>query len=268
MIRLAAFDLDGTLMGADQQLTPRVKAAVAAAQSRGVCVTLATGRMFRATLPYARELGITAPLICYQGGWIQAQNGEVMYRVPLDTGLARMAIELACAEGWHTVLYADGQLYIQELAHPVAFYDGLLGSDMTIGDPWEAVFAAHTADKVLFVAGPDDIPAMAPVLNARFAGLADIVQSHERFIEVVPKGVDKGSALAWLAQHFDIPQSDVLAAGDQGNDLAMVQWAGVGVAIGNATPAVKTAATWIAPPVGEDGAVDIIERFILNGVQQ
>ena len=148
--------------------------------------------------------------------------------------------------------------------HPVAFYDGLLGSDMTIGESWAAVFAAHTVDKVLFVADPEQIPAMSPVLNARFAGQADVVQSHARFIEVVPKGVDKGTALAWLAQHFDIPQSEVLAAGDQGNDLAMVEWAGTGVAIGNAIPAVKEAATWIAPPVTEDGAVAILERFVLN----
>ena len=264
MIRLAAFDLDGTLMGADQRLSSPVKQAIARAQAQGVIVTLATGRMFRATLPFARELDITAPLICYQGGWIQAPNADVMYRVPLPTDLARAATDLADAEGWHTVLYADGQLYIQNLLHPVTFYNGLLGSDMTIGEPWGAVFAAHTVDKVLFVADPEQIPTMAPVLNAHFAGQADVVQSHARFIEVVPKGVDKGTALAWLAQHFDIPQSDVLAAGDQGNDLAMVEWAGTGVAIGNAIPAVKEAATWIAPSVAEDGAVAILERFILN----
>jgi len=263
MIRLAAFDLDGTLMGADQRIPAPVKRAIARARDRGVIVTLATGRMFAATLPFARELDVTAPLICYQGGWIQAPDGDVLYRVSLPTDLARTATDLADVEGWHTVLYADGQLYVRELIHPVAFYHGLLGSDITVGVPWQAIFAAHTVDKVLFVADPPQIPTMAPVLNARFAGLADVVQSHVRFIEVVPQGVDKGTALAWLAQHFDVPRSEVLAAGDQGNDLAMVQWAGVGVAIGNAIPAVKEAAVWIAPPVTEAGAAAILERFVL-----
>jgi hydroxymethylpyrimidine pyrophosphatase-like HAD family hydrolase len=70
--------------------------------------------------------------------------------------------------------------------------------------------------------------------------------------------------LAWLAQHFDISQSEVLAAGDQGNDLAMVEWAGIGVAMGNAVTAVKAVATWTAPPVTDDGAVAILERFVLK----
>ena len=85
------------------------------------------------------------------------------------------------------------------------------------------------------------------------------------FIEVVPLGVDKGAALAWLAQHFDIPREEVLAAGDQENDLAMIKWAGVGVAMGNATPPVQKVADWIAPPVTEDGAAVLLERFVLNG---
>ena len=264
MIRLAAFDLDGTLMGADQRIRPRVKQAIAQAQDQGVIVTLATGRMFFATLPFARELKITAPLICYQGGWIQAPDADVMHRVPLPKDLARAAINLATTEGWHTVLYANGQLFVRELLYPIAFYDALLGPGVTVGKPWEAILATHTTDKVLFVAEPERIPAIAPVLNARFTGLADIVQSHAMFIEVVPKGVDKGTALAWLAQHFGIPRASVLAAGDQENDLAMVEWAGVGVAMGNAVPDVKDAATWIAPPVTEDGAVAILEQFILN----
>lgn len=264
MIRLAAFDLDGTLMGADQQIRPRVRQAIARARNQGVIVTLATGRMFSATLPFARELKVTAPLICYQGGWIQAPDAEVMHRIPLPKDLARAAIDLGTAKEWHTVLYADGHLFVQTLQHPLAFYDALLGAGVSVGESWEAILAAHTADKVLFVAEPEQIPAMARVLNARFAGLADIVQSHAMFVEVVPKGVDKGAALAWLAGHFGIPQASVLAAGDQENDLAMVKWAGVGVAMGNAVPAVKDAADWIAPPVTEDGAVAILERFILN----
>jgi hypothetical protein len=261
MIRLAAFDLDGTLMGGDQRLTPAVRRAVARALDHGVVVTLATGRMFSATLPFAARLNITAPLICYQGGWIQARGGEVLYRIPLPSELARAALELGEAEGWHAVLYADGRLFARELAHPRRFYEALLAPEVTVGAPWAEVLAAHTADKVLFVADPPHIPAMAAALQQRFDGTAEVVQSHERFIEVVPRGVDKGAALAWVAEHLGIPQAEVLAAGDQGNDLSMVRWAGRGVAMGNAIPAVKAAADWIAPPVTEDGAVAILDTL-------
>ncbi len=265
MIRLAAFDLDGTLMGTDQKIRPRVLEAVARAQAQGVIVTLATGRMFTATERFARELDIAAPLLCYQGGWIQALDGPVLRRIVLPAPAARAAIALGEAEGWHTLLYADGQLFVREFLHPVSFYDALLGSGVIVGEPWEAILAAHEVDKVLYVAQPEHIPAMADRLQARFEGLAEIVRSHARFIEVVPLGVDKGSALAWLAQHYGVAREEVLAAGDQENDITMIEWAGVGVAMGNATPTVSKVADWIAPPVTEDGAAVLIERFMLDG---
>ncbi|HQE93811.1 MAG TPA: Cof-type HAD-IIB family hydrolase [Anaerolineae bacterium] len=265
MIRLAAFDLDGTLMGADQKIRPRVRQAVAQAQEEGVIVTLATGRMLTATERFARELNVTAPLLCYQGGWIQALDGPLLRRIALPTALAREAIELGTAEGWHTLLYARGQLFIQEYRHPVAFYDALLGSGVPVGESWDDVLAAHDGvDKVLYVAEAEQIPAMASVLQCRFAGRAAIVRSHAMFIEVVPSGVDKGSAVAWLAQYFGVPRDAVLAAGDQENDLTMIQWAGIGVAMGNAPPAVQEVADWIAPPVTEDGAAAILERFVFH----
>lgn len=265
MIRLAAFDLDGTLMGADQKIRPRVRQAVAQAQDEGVIVTLATGRMIAATERFARELNVTAPLLCYQGGWIQALDGPVLRRITLPATAARAALELGEAQGWHILLYAEGQLFVREFLYPVAFYDALLGSGVIVGQPWESILAAHEVDKVLYVAEPEAIPAMATLLQRRFAGLAEIVRSHAMFIEVVPLGVDKGSALAWLAQHFGVPRDEVLAAGDQENDLTMIQWAGIGVAMGNATLPVQKVADWIAPPVTEDGAVTILERFVLKG---
>ncbi len=264
MIRLAAFDLDGTLMGADQKIRPRVWQAIAQAQAEGVIVTLATGRMFSATVPFARALNVTAPLLCYQGGWIQALDGDVLRHISLETSLARAAVDLGTQEGWHTLLYAEGYLFVQECLYPSSFYNALLGSDIVIGESWDTILATYTADKVLYVAQPEQIPAMAMVLQKQFAGRAEIVRSHAMFIEVVPLGVDKGSALAWLAHYFGIPREEVLAAGDQENDLSMIRWAGIGVAMGNAPPVVQQAADWVAPPVTEDGAVAILERFVLK----
>jgi Cof subfamily protein (haloacid dehalogenase superfamily) len=266
MIRLAVFDLDGTLMGADQKIQPRVAQAVAQTQAQGVIVTLATGRMFAATERFARELNITAPLICYQGGWVQALDGPVLRRSTLPTALARDAIALGVANGWHVLLYAEGRLFVEEFLHPVPFYDALLGSGVTVGESWDTILATHAGvDKVLYVADPEEIPLMAVTLQDRFTGVAEVVRSHAMFIEVVPLGVDKGAAVAWLAQHFDIAQAEVLAAGDQENDIAMIKWAGVGVAMGNATPAVQQVADWIAPPVTADGAAVLLEHFVLNG---
>ncbi|MGC9522608.1 MAG: Cof-type HAD-IIB family hydrolase [Anaerolineae bacterium] len=263
MIQLIAFDLDGTLMDGDQRISPRVRKALSSTVGRGVKVTLATGRMFSATVGYARDLGIEMPLICYQGGWIQGLNTDVLRRVTLPQDHAHAALALGQTEGWHRILYADGQLYIDEPRYPLRFYEQLLGPNPEIRPDLEQVLEHHEADKVLFVADPDRIPDMGQLLNNRFGQEAEVVRSHAQFVEVVPKGVDKGSALAWLAEYVGVPREATLAVGDQENDLSMIRWAGTGVAMGNATTGVKQAAAWTAPSVGEDGAAAILEQLIL-----
>lgn len=271
MIRLAAFDLDGTLMGEDQSFSPRVRQAIAEAQRRDVVVTLATGRMFAATRNFAEQLGITAPLICYQGGWVQSvADDEPQHRISLSKKITQNTLSLAEDQDWHTVLYADGHVYLKEELYDPSFYKRLLGTDIMVGIPWMEVLVEHVPDKVLFIAEPEDIPEMAQILKRHFgadgskAAEAEIVRSHAKFVEVVPLGATKGAALAWLASHLGISQSAVMAVGDQENDLSMVAWAGVGVAMGNATPQVQAAADWIAPPLSEDGAAGAIKRFVLG----
>jgi len=263
-IRLVAFDLDGTLVDHALRMSVGVREAIARALQQGTIITLATGRMFSATVSFARQLDIHAPLICYQGGWIQAPEGEVLHRTPLGEDEAHLAIELGRSHGWHTVLYAEGQLYLDSLRHPMSYYERLLGPDPTVEPRLAAVLQERTADKVLFVAEPAQIEAMERVLQAYFGETAEVIQSHAEFIEVVPPGITKGAALAWLAAYLDIPREAVMAVGDQRNDLSMITWAGVGVAMGNAVPEVRAAADWIAPTLAKDGAAKALERYVLG----
>ncbi len=265
MIRLIALDIDGTLAGDDHRISDRTRKAIAHARERGIAVTLATGRMFAATLPYAEAIGIDAPLICYQGGWVQGMGGPVLHRTPLGEELARSALDLGRERGWHTVLYADGRLFLRRIVHPQRFYQRLLGPDPTVVTSLTSLLETLTADKVLYVANPEQISGMARELEARFAGTAEVVQSHAKFVEVVPLEVNKGRALAWLADYLQVDRREVMAVGDQQNDLPMLQWAGMGVAMGNAVGAVKAIADWIAPTVTEDGAAIAIECQALAG---
>jgi Cof subfamily protein (haloacid dehalogenase superfamily) len=264
MIQLVALDMDGTLMGEDLSISPKVRRAIAQTVQRGVTVTLATGRMFSATAPFAESLGIDAPLICYQGGWIQGLHTGILHRVTLPDDLAHQAIAMGRARKWHTILYADGQLFVDTLIRPVTYYEKFLGPDPIEATDLAAILSRHAPDKVLYVAEPDEIPGIADELIDRFETSADVVQSHSNFIEVVPKGVNKGEALAWLAAREGIPSHAVLAVGDQQNDLAMVAWAGTGVAMGNAINAVQDIAAWVAPALEEDGAAAALERFVLQ----
>lgn len=288
--RLLVLDLDGTVMGDDQRIRPAVREAVRSAQAAGVAVTLATGRAFESTLPFAHQLGITTPLICYQGGLIQNPvGGAVLYEATFPKALAHELIGWVAARerkpfrslsqglapwevsdgfsaqpGIEVTIYLDGVIYLDRVRHAPAFYERWFGlpiqrvTDLTAAvhaDPVKSILIAHPAicDEIL------------PELKETFAGKLQIVRSHPLFVEAIPPGVSKGRAMAWLAEHLGIPQEATIAVGDNENDLPMIEWAGLGVAMASAPPEVKAAADWIAPSVAEDGVAAVIERFIASG---
>ncbi|MFQ6100646.1 MAG: Cof-type HAD-IIB family hydrolase [Anaerolineae bacterium] len=267
MIQLLALDLDGTLMGDDLVISPRVRRAIAAAQERGVQVTLATGRMFDVTLAFARDLGITAPLICYQGGLIQAPDSDgPLYRATMDSALVYEVLEWQTQRGWHVVLYADNDVFVAEQRYPESFYRALLGERLIWADDLFSVLERHEPVKFLLVAEPREADCIETEVRRRFEGRMEVVRSHAMFVEGNPLGVSKGDALQRLAAYLDVTQAQAMAIGDQSNDADMIAWAGIGVAMGNGSPAVKAVADWIAPPLAEDGAAVAIERFVLTPI--
>jgi hypothetical protein len=265
VIRLLALDLDGTLMDDDMVIrSHRVRRAVGAAQER-VVVTLATGRMFHFALPFAQDLGITAPLICYQGGLIQAADADVpLYRATMAPALTREVLELRSRRGWHLVLYAGDDVFLDERQHTETFYRDMVGERPVWVDDLRTVIEQHEPVKFIVFVEPSEADGVATELRQAFKGRLEVTRSHALIIEGNPPGVSKGDALRRLAAHLGIPQAEVMAIGDQDNDTSMIAWAGVGVAMDNGSPAVKAVADWIAPPLAEDGAAVAIERFILS----
>ena len=265
MIELLALDLDGTLIDETMVVSDRVRRAVTRAQQQGVIVTLATGRMLASTVPFALDLGIEAPLICYQGGVIQAPGSEeALYRATMDPDLVREVLAWQAASDWHMVLYADEALFIAEQRHPERYYRDLLGANLRWVDDLASVLEGHVPVKFLFIADAVRADEIEIALRQRFEGHVEIVRSHANFVEGNPLGVSKGDALRRLAQALCIPQDRVMAIGDQGNDVSMISWAGLGVAMGNASPAAKAVADWVAPALPQNGAAVAIERFILG----
>jgi Cof subfamily protein (haloacid dehalogenase superfamily) len=209
-------------------------------------------------------LNINAPVICSQGGLIYNYSTEtVLHEITLPHDLA---CELAALEGehpsWKAVMYQANRIYVTD----GAFFDrfgSLVGFNPTVVPDLCEVLDRSDADKILFTLDPAEAPAALDLVRAFVGERAMVVQSHARFVEVNPLGADKGSALRMLAGDLGIARESVMAIGDQGNDATMVEWAGLGVAMGNASDVTKAVADWIAPTVDEDGAAAAIERFIL-----
>jgi Cof subfamily protein (haloacid dehalogenase superfamily) len=265
-IALAAFDLDGTIVNEHFTISPRVMSALQAAKAAGVRVTIATGRPVSVTRPFARLIGVNAPVISLQGGLVYDLDREQALRaISLPHALACELIDVERAHPqWQVVAYLDDRMLLTGRRYPDAFYHSLLGDDLWLASDVCGALDGREPGKVLYIIEPQDAPAIVALLQRLVGDQATVVQSHARFVEVNPLEANKGAALAWLARYFDIPRGRVMAVGDQDNDTTMIAWAGVGVAMGNGSPAALAVADWIAPGIQEDGAAAAIERFVLR----
>jgi Cof subfamily protein (haloacid dehalogenase superfamily) len=289
--KLLALDLDGTTLNHKLEILPEVQRAIAAAQERGVIVTIATGRMFGATLPYAQSLNVHGPLICFQGALIRhSQTGEVIHHTTLPSALAAEAIELLIAADVFVIAYIDERLWVARqrpeldtylgwhperpevvidpnLAHTIAnasIARLLSQAEMQVAPNLTATVVANPPTKLLFVAESDVVERELMRLTAHFAGRLSVFRSHTLFGELTSLGVNKGVALAQLAARLGIPREQVIAIGDHENDLPMIEWAGLGLAMSNGIPAAHAIADAVIPSVEQAGVAWAIERYILS----
>ncbi len=268
-IRLAALDLDHTLVGPDLTLRPRVKEAVAGALARGVAVTIATGRGPAITGRYAAELGLTTPIICFQGGLVyDYQAQRVLHEVRLDPTVIPIVAQMAERHGWNLQFETPTMSYLPRVSgHPQELLDLLRLAGWRRVDNFMTDLPETPHKFILTVNDPAQRDTLAAELRERLAeaGLdLTVVPSHPILVEGLPAGLSKATGLAWLADYLGVARAAVLAVGDNDNDAPMLEWAGVGVAMGNASPAARAAADWMAPSVADDGAAVALEKYVLD----
>jgi Cof subfamily protein (haloacid dehalogenase superfamily) len=265
--RLVALDLDGTVMGRDLVISRAVREAVADAQAAGVYVTLATGRMFAASRPYARELAIQTPLICYQGAMVRHPLSDaVTHHIRMPGEPAAEAAEALLAAGIFTIAYIDEVLHVSRGGDELELYLSYHpeGAEVVVHPDLPGLLRERAATKVLFTAEPDVVGRELGRMAALVGDRLEVVRSHANFGELTAPGISKGAALAMLAADLGVAREEVVAIGDQENDLSMIEWAGLGLAMGNAIPAVKAIAQAVLPAVDEAGAAAGIRRFVLR----
>jgi len=265
--RLLALDLDGTIVDGRMQVSPRSRRALQAAVSARVHVTLASGRIFDSMRVFADDLGVREPLICMQGALVQDPvSTQVLLRCAVPQALAREFVTFGKEQDWDMGLYLDGTLYVERVTPSLQFFAGYgrIHEEMHVVGDLSALSSAEPMKLVVVARGPEQTVQIDGLLQRRFADRLGIVRSFARFVEGTNLLASKGRALSFLAGRLGVAQSDTMAIGDNDNDADMVAWAGLGVAMGNASAAVKAAAGYLAAPIEQDGAAEAIERFILD----
>lgn len=264
--KLLALDLDGTLMTDDLVIIPEAQEAIAEAVQRGVIVTLATGRMFRSAVQFAQLLNLSAPLVCYQGAMIRhSVTGETLYHKPVPLDLGRAFILAAQERGHHVNAYVNDTLYVSSLT-PEALYYANLGrvEANPVGPLLDFINSPEREPtKLVVVTNEDQTLAFMREMEAQFSPALYVTRSHARFTEAVNPACNKGVALQSLAERFDIPRSQVMAIGDNLNDLPMLEYAGLSVAVANASPQTKAVVKYVAQGAVATGVVEAIRKFVL-----
>jgi hypothetical protein len=250
--RALALDLDGTLLEPDGTLAPHVAERLGALAAGGVRIVLVSGRMQPAVEPAWRELRLDTPIVSYNGCRIARPGEPPLQLTLLPETVAREAVAVCHACGIHVNLYHDDRLYVfdeSDIARDyAAYYDvplHVVGSDGA--DPVRAT------TKVLAITTEARLPEAFGDLSAALGGKADLTTSSRRYVEILPRGVNKGAALATLAGAFGIPLAEWVAVGDGRNDAEMIAAAGTGVAIRGSDPAALEAADLVVDPLGAGG---------------
>ena len=264
MIRLIALDLDGTVLGPGKEIAPAGRAALQDAERASCHVALATGRMLRSAAAVQARLGLHGPLIAYNGGLVRLPDGSGWTDpVPLP---AAHAVGALCRErGYFLQAYLGDDLYVPFEDGRAEAYAELAGVTYTV-DPDIAYRPPVAPTKLLVIEPAERQPevraALAPVADGRL----ELANSYAHYLEISRSGVDKGTALARLADALGIPRECVLAVGDGENDLAMIRYAGVGAAVANAVPALASAADFVAQARFGDGVAEAVHRFLPGGI--
>lgn len=271
-VRLLVCDVDGTLLDPAGQLTARTCGAVRAAVAAGCVVTLATGRRFRSAKPIADALGLELPILVQNGALIKdSVTEEVLYHHHLSVGAARFAVTHFWEAGVQPLVYENAFDGERVFAGPVA----------RDGDANRAYLARNrqlvrcaTLNELLPRAAPLEVAAFeqADVAAALTPGLihADfrthtlLYSNGTAFLEVLASGCSKATALRELARRLAVPIDATMAIGDNTNDLELLSAAGLGVAMGNASPQVMALARHITASNAEDGVAEAIARYVLE----
>ncbi|GER83285.1 sugar-phosphatase [Thermogemmatispora aurantia] len=276
--KLLVIDIDGTLLTPGGEITEGTRAAIAEARAAGVIVTLATARRYGNTASIAHELALTAPLILYDGALIvEHPSGRVLYSNPLPDQVAQQGISLLLAEGLQPV--------IQPLGDPL--HEEVWTGPVELDSPWQQIyFTVHAAElhrlpreqllrlskpvlRLVALEAPERLRLLAPAVAALDCSWLLLERGNYQCgeLSLLRAGCSKATAVAALADLLHIPLTEVMAIGDNENDIGMLSRVGLGIAMGQASAAVKQAARATTTSNSEDGVAYAIERYLLRAAR-
>ena len=264
--RALVLDLDGTTIDHELQLHPRVREAVRTA-TRRLPVVVATGRMFRSALPWARMLAVTEPMVCYQGAMVRGMPGEDgspgerIFEQPLLPPPALRALHVARDHGWHYQAYQDEELLCEQDRPEAWLYSRISGVPFRLVPDLAPLLERGTTKAACVFEDLALVDRAIGIMSGELDGMARVTRSNPEFVEMLDKNVSKATACEIVCERLGCSLADTLAIGDAPNDVEMLAAAGYAVAISSSRPEVLGVADATCAPPQDAGVADVLEVF-------
>lgn len=266
-IKLIAIDIDGTLVNSEKKITTKVKQAIKRAQEAKKKIVICTGRPLSGAQQYLDELGLNHQdnqyVVSFNGAVVESTNGNILFKKGLDyqeyVDLEAIARQLQLhfhAVGLERIYTAN-----RDLSHYTIYNSRIVKLEVSYRTQEE--MRNIPIIKCMYIDDPDylDSKIKSPLFN-QMKNRVVLSKTEPFYYEATAAGVDKGKGLAILCDHLGIDASQVMALGDQANDLPMIKYAGIGVAMGNAVEVTKENADMITADCDHDGVAVAINAIL------
>ncbi len=270
--KLICVDMDGTLLNSKKKISERNLNAINEAHIKGVKVVVATGRIFVSANYYGDIIGVKTPIIASNGAYIREKDiDKAIYEEYLNKEECRVILKLLKKYDIMPQFYSTDTIYTEEIKHSALIYSKANATlpknrqvTIRIISEWRKLFEENkNLIKVMVVHEDKErvIAAKEEFLNLKSF---EVVSSMDGCFEIMRKGTSKGEAVRKICEYYGIHREEVICMGDNENDISMIKFAGLGVAMGNAEEFVKKQADYVTLSNEDDGVAHVIEEFILK----
>lgn len=262
--KLLAIDLDGTLLNEEHQLSPQIVAAIEEIVNKGLKVTIATNRMFRSAENLAKRLNIDLPLITDGGSLVKSSHTKEKYLdLRITKEIAERAINLMNGEDSTHFLFQGDEVYTPKRSWYTENYQTVAGIEIKIVPDLKEILDEKPR-AIIFYVNIEEVQRLTMKLKIELESIARITNSAPYFIDVLNLKATKALGLEKIAKHFNIKRDEIIAVGDGMNDIEMIEYAGLGIAVANASNSLKEKADYITKSEREKGVLEVINNFILK----
>jgi len=273
MYKLVVSDMDGTLLNRKGMVSERNKRALKEILKKGVHVAIATGRIYTSAKVYAKYLGIVTPIIACNGAIVKdLHDDSIIYEKHIEPKDCFEVFDICRENQLYFHFYTADTFYTEKMEYSSLKYlewnktmnEKEQINIQIIDNPYELV--SHFDERVYKIQiNSDDMELLEKTRkNLEQIENFEISKSWFNNIEIMNRGVSKGNAVMHLAKSMGIKQEEVICFGDNENDISMLSYAGLGVAMGNAEELVKRSADHVTTSNDEDGVAEVIEKYILH----